>query len=319
MSKKKSLVKHLKKALFKAPKLTDKEVSVLKTLWYKQIFDCPMSLYEISYYLIGEKVDSWEELKAIVNGLFRKDLVEFKSGKYYLKNTKDPNLNSKRNDSIEHIKTAELAVGHLSKIPWIKMICITGSVAALNANKNDDVDLFIVTERNRAWITRLLVVVTLKITNLYRTNTNYAGKICPNIIIDGSNLKWPEAKQTLYTANEIIMMRPIYVKDETYIKFIDSNSWIENYFPNFYWEGLVENPKTPKKLVLEFGFSKTGESKIINVVESLLRSMQKMYMYKKKTTEITKANLIHFNKVDWSTKILDEFSEFNHILEITRG
>jgi len=318
MSKKKSLVKHLKKAFFKIPKLTDKEVSVLKTLWYKQIFDCPMSLYEISYYLIGEKVSSWEELKTVVNDLFRKDLVEFKSGKYYLKNAKEPGSSSKRNDSQDHIKIAELAANYISKIPWIKMICITGSVAALNASKNDDIDLFMVTGKNRVWISRLLVVLMLKITNLYRTNTNYAGKICPNIILDESNLEWPKTKQTLYTANEIVMMRPIYVKNETYIKFIDSNSWIEKYFPNFYWEKLAKNPETTNKFVFEFGFSKDEGSKIIDVLETLLRTMQKMYMYKKKTTEITKTNLIHFNKVDWSNKILDEFSEFDRILEITR-
>ena len=42
------------------------------------------------------------------------------------------------------------------------MIAITGSVANYDAEENDDIDLLIVTEKNRLWITRGFVFLILK-------------------------------------------------------------------------------------------------------------------------------------------------------------
>ncbi len=311
MSKKKNLVKHLKRTLSKDIKISEKEKGVLRTLWYKQIFDCPIGMYEISHYLMGNRIDSLEELKYLLTELFRKDLIEFNNGKYHFKNAKDTNWVSRKNDSKELVGKGMEIAKVVSKIPWITMIGLTGSVSALNAGKNDDIDFFIVTEKNRAWITRLFLVLLLKFMNVYRTDKNYAGKICPNIIIDETQLEWPKAKQNLYTANEILMLRPIYYRNNQYFRFLNYNAWVNKFFPNFFWDTYVGQTTPNKKLELP-------HSKIIDGVEFMLRTAQRVYMKRKKTTEITKPNLIHFNKVDWTKKILDELEEVENLLKLNR-
>lgn len=304
MSKKKNLAKHLKRNFSKDQNFSPLEISVLKTLWYKQIFNCPMSLYEIKHFLVDQKIETREELKNTVNELFRKNLIEFGSGKYYFKHLHDALNPARKSNSVELINTSKEIIKNLSTIPWIKLISITGSVSALNANKNDDIDIFIIAEKNRVWLTRAFVVFMLKTMKAYRSEKDYAGKICPNIIIDESKLEWPKHRQNIYTANEILMMRPVYNKHETYIKFLNSNAWLNQFFPNFTWDQNLNNSS-----------KEIPQSKILNIAEWIIQQLQKLYMARKKTTEITKPKFIHFNKFDWSQKILDEFAQFEALIK----
>jgi hypothetical protein len=175
------------------------------------------------------------------------------------------------------------------------MICITGSVAAFNASKSDDIDFFIVTEKNRVWITRLLVVLILKLSGLYRTDADAAEKICPNLFIDETCSEWSKDQRNIYVAHEIALMHPIFYRDNAYFDFLKANSWVKDFFDM----PAIHSETKPKFRPI---------SKIGDFFEFLARSLQILYMSKGKTTEITKSGIIHFNKNDWSKKILKEFN-----------
>jgi hypothetical protein len=195
------------------------------------------------------------------------------------------------------MEVAKNIVKVLSVIPWVKLIGVTGSVAAFNAKDDSDIDFFIISARNRLWLTRFFTVLILKAIGRYRTNEDYTGKVCPNIYIDEQNLSWPKNKRNLFIAQEIIMMHPVLNRSNTYFNFIKANQWIFEYFRNF-------NISFPVKTEKEF-----MHSQIINSVENMSRKLQIWYMKKKKTSEITERGIIHFNREDWTNKILIKYEE----------
>ena len=58
---------------------------------------------------------------------------------------------------------AKKAARILFKIPTIKFVGVTGSLAMMNANENSDIDLMIITSRGTLWLSRLVILVLLVI------------------------------------------------------------------------------------------------------------------------------------------------------------
>ena len=60
-------------------------------------------------------------------------------------------------------------------------------------------------------------------------------KICLNLWLDETALSLPRNQRNLYTAHEVVQVKPILDRDYTYLKFIIANLWLKNYLPN--WKG----------------------------------------------------------------------------------
>ncbi len=274
--------------------------AILETLRYRSIFSSRVTFHQLCTFFIcpeepleieiNEKV-----IKQRLEYLIKKKRISYKKGLYYLFGHKTVNWNSRAANSRKLLKEAYETANILKQIKWIKMLAVTGSVAAYNAQKKDDIDVFIITEKNRLWLTRFFVVLLLKLHNKYRTDENFHKKVCPNIYLSDDALMWEKSKQNIYTAHEILLMHPLINRDDTYFKFISSNKWLFSYFPFF----KVNMPKKPKA-------SSKYNSSIIDTVEFIAMTIQLWYMRDKKTTEVVSSNFIHFNKFDHAEKILKD-------------
>lgn len=168
-------------------------------------------------------------------------------------------LRLKQKISLSKIKKASKIAHLLSKIPTIKLICATGSIAVDNAKSDADLDLFIVTANNTLWLTRPIVFILLKILRLRRTtklpehnSKKVKDKVCDNLWLDESALKIPQNKRNLYTAHEVLQAKPLFDRGGYYQKFIHANSWTKKYLANAYshscggglWSPLRGNPSS---------------------------------------------------------------------------
>src|SRR5690349_8836372 len=91
------------------------------------------------------------------------DKEEFKKWhagkKAELKKLKTISLKEKlqrKKDSEKKIRIDQKAAKLLDKVPTIKLLAITGSLAMKNARKESDIDLMIVTSKDSLWTTRLI-------------------------------------------------------------------------------------------------------------------------------------------------------------------
>ncbi len=69
-------------------------------------------------------------------------------------------------------------------IPFIRTVAVTGSVAYGSATKWDDIDLFIVTKRNRLWISALLTLVLVRLNKLLILRPPHLSLFCLSYVHD---------------------------------------------------------------------------------------------------------------------------------------
>ena len=267
--------------------------AILDTLSYRAIFDYPMSYRQLYTYLITPEPVPIDEFRVELRNLCKGRKVKTKSDLFHAEGIEPVNWHTRAENSRNLLTEVSHVIAHLKSIPWVKMIAVTGAVAARNAPRDDDIDLFIITAKDRLWITRFFVVLYCKIFNVYRTDASPAGKICPNLFISEDSMSWPKSKRNLYVAHEILLMHPIYSKDAAYFRFLAANRWVLQYFKNFYFDHVITPTLTHK------------HSTLVNIFEKLMMHFQLRYMKKKITTEVVNAKLLHFAKTDHSQRILN--------------
>lgn len=290
------------------------EKMITDTLKYRQIFSCPMNAFQIWSYLLLPKPQEFPYEKHKDSYLIYKTTSEFvnlldrlaqnfkivKNGALYsLKKVDYEDYEKNKIHAKKLIESAFRVSDLLQKIPWIEMIAVTGSVAALNAQTNSDIDLLIITKPKRLFLSRLFVVLILKVLGIYWNKKDPAGKICPNIFMARNNLAWETKKQNFYTANEVSLVYPIYSKNNCYFDFLDQNKWICDYLPNFSIH--VENCPTVKIC------NECKSNLLIDLLEFTSRKAQMAYMRKKQTKEVVQNDFIHFNIHDKTHSVMQSF------------
>lgn len=283
------------------------EEAILKTLLYSDIFDYPLSKDEVWKYLISKKIEDKQSFLKCIN---RKNF-SFSHNKtfYFVRGRED--LIKKREEKekygLEKIKYAKKIISKLSLIPTVYFIGISGALAMKNSDKNDDIDLFVITAKNSVWITRFVMVLMLKSLGLYRkrNDKNYANKICLNMLIDKTALRFSQKRNDLYTAHEIAQIMPVFNRDNTYKKFIYANDWVNSFLPN------VFSPVSK----ITFASKKSLTNKLVEFLltilplESTAKVVQIRYMKKHMTRETVSDNFLAFHPFDYKTYVLKNYKK----------
>jgi len=186
------------------------------------------------------------------------------------------------------LKIAKKASVLISKIWTVKFVGITGALAMNNAGKDDDIDLMIITKENTLWTTRLLVYIFLKTANFKIRSPRdklEKDKLCINLWLDENDLAWNKDERNIYTAHEIAQVIPIVDKKESYQKFLWSNKWILDYWPN------SVNIEYKNKTVT----TKNNRS----IIEKLAFNLQYCYTKNKITREVVTPTRAIFHPNDW--------------------
>jgi len=286
------------------------KISIIKTISYSSFFGFPLSFYEITNNLISQSKFSEKIIKKNLEELVDAKIIRKTKGRYIIAGIKNVDREKRLKKTSEILKKNKPYLKIIFKIPWIKMISLTGSIANQNADEDADIDLLFITESNRLWICRGLVFTVLKIMGKLPSDKSKR-EICPNIFMEENNLGWPKKRRNLYVAQNIISMKPYLWRDEEiYFKFIKANNWISKYYPNF----IIDFPKEIKK-------KKQRKNLIMSLIESWAMKIQVSHMRKSITTEIVNQKLIHFNKNDSSKRVLSGYKKIykDTLKKIKRG
>ncbi|MEO7213477.1 hypothetical protein [Mucilaginibacter sp.] len=199
--------------------------NILAALAYFDMFDYPLTYGEI-YLFLGEKHCQAQFSEAINYLVAGKMIYQF--DKFYsLKN--DYLIIIRRNcgnqKAAEMIAKAKEVGQFLIKFPYVRGIGISGSLSKNFADERSDIDLFIITAKNRLWVARTLMHCFKKFTFLVNKQHNY----CMNYYIDEQQLQI--AEKNIYTAIETDTLIPLE-GDVVFEKFYAANSWTRTFLPN---------------------------------------------------------------------------------------
>lgn len=278
--------------------------SILKTVCYADIFDFPLKEEEVGRWVNDIKILRDYDIKKANGVITHQNRFMFLKGREELivKRT-EREIISKRK-----IQTAKNIINFLKFIPTIKLVGLSGSVAAGNADRNDDIDFFIVAQKGTLWLTRFITTIVVEFFARRRrpNETNVADKICLNMFVDEDYLAIPKEKQNIYTAHEVCQLKALYNRDSTYEKFLAANKWARKYLPNGidtrilgYYDIRRKKEKALNILI----------SQLLNILNLITKHLQLWYMRRHKTTELISNGMLAFHPKDYTRDVLGAFEK----------
>ena len=123
----------------------------------------------------------------------------------------------------------------IAAFPYIRSVCVSGSLSKHSMRPDSDIDFFLITHPNRLWLARTLLVVFKKIF-LFNSHKYF----CVNYFVDTRHLEIEEKNQ--FTATEIITLLPMYGQ-EWYHAFCRKNAWAWRQFPLMPQRPVQEVPR----------------------------------------------------------------------------
>ena len=111
----------------------------------------------------------------------------------------------------------------IARLPFVRMVAISGALAMDNAADQTDIDYFIVTETGRLWSARAQTIALVRLVAVT------GDVLCPNYFVADNMLSFSE--RNLFTAHEIVQMVPVSGRD-VYRRLRELNPWTASFLPN---------------------------------------------------------------------------------------
>ncbi|HFQ94707.1 MAG TPA: hypothetical protein ENK32_11895 [Anaerolineae bacterium] len=201
--------------------LTELETAVWRTIAYADGFDYPMTAVEIHRYLEGLPASLADVQNVLTNNRQQPGFTN-----YHTLPGRDGIIKIRRQRERRARQLWPHAAHYarlIARIPFVRMVAVTGSLAMNNAAPDADVDYLIVTEHGRLWLCRALIIGVVKLA------ARQGVILCPNYILSENALQFPE--QNLYTARELCQMVPLSGLT-VYWKMRRLNEWTDRFLPN---------------------------------------------------------------------------------------
>ena len=261
------------------------EENILRVLLYFDIFQYPLTAEELFIFLPQNSItldDFKGHLKNIT--LDKISNVKENNGFYFAKNNFHYNSIriEKEKYSLKHWKIARAMTHIIKRFPFVRAVFITGSLSKNSSSKASDIDFMIVTQKNRLWVSRTLLMLFKKL--FLFNNYKY---FCINYSITEDLLEIED--KNIYTAIEVVTTKSTYNSDMLK-NFIKSNKWINSFLPNYKYENSTLHNSNYKincrksyfQIFLELCFP----DKLTNKLDKYLQEKTNEY-WKKKHSELS--------------------------------
>jgi hypothetical protein len=201
------------------------ELAILRTVLYASLFEYPLTLGELHQTLLESSLTSKEILRTYNASPRLRAGIEHSGGCFVPAGRTSWIAQRRRREarSWALVKRHRRLLALLRHLPYVRMVALSGSVAASNADKGADLDLFVVTKGPRVWLITLAVIALAKLLGQRRV-------VCLNFVVSDHQLSI--AREDLFAANQIIHLRPLS-GPETFQAFLDANPFVRRFYPNF--------------------------------------------------------------------------------------
>jgi len=279
--------------------MPDLNQAVINTLTYSDYFHSPLTFDELFSRLINYPTSRCALSLALARTIRSHLLVQTDS--YYHLPGRESLVHLcryRKQASASKLALARSRSHLLSRLPGIVAIYLTGAVAVGNATPSDDLDLMIITDSGKLWITRLLLTLLTSLLGWRRLpqSGHFTNKLCLNLYLTPISLKLPPSRRSLYTAYELIQAVPLYDPHHTHQALLSSNSWLKHYLPNY------QLPSRPRSFVTH------NPSLPIRLIERFTYLAQLAYMRPKQTRELITPHVAFFHPRDPSQPLLSRLN-----------
>jgi hypothetical protein len=228
------------------------ELAVLRTVIYASLFDYPLTLDQLHQSLVGvraekESIASWWRSSDLLQSA-----IEHRDGLFFPAGRRDLIATRTRREALsrELLDRDQKILSMLSRLPFVRMAALSGSLAHLNAEGSADLDLFVITAPHRVWSVTVAALVLSKLFGFRR-------HLCMNYVISEHALKI--VPEDMFTANQIIHLRPVF-GSSTFERFVKANGFVRDFYPNFELpKSQAPGPKPLAERMLSLGPAQLAE------------------------------------------------------------
>ncbi len=214
-----------------------------RTLLYYEIFDHPLTADEI-FYLFPANSLSRVTMSSWLDKLTDEGLLSAADGFFQLNGRQFSKIRAERHRRARRrMRIARFMAHIIKRFPFVRAVFISGDLSKGVANPRSDIDYVIITSPGRLWITRTLLMLFKKLFLL-----NSKKYFCLNYYIDTECLTLQE--RNYYTATEIAHLKPLF-NMELYLRYLNANNWIKEFFPNYQNCGLNSYEANNRKSLLQ--------------------------------------------------------------------
>jgi len=201
--------------------------AVLEALAYADVYDWPLAADEVHRFLpmVADAADVTAALDAMVaaSEIGLRDGLYTLRGREWLVAQRRARAADSQRMWTEVARRARL----LAWIPWIRLVAVSGSLAVSAARAGDDIDIFVVTDDGRLWLSRALTIAVGRLP--LRGHAGPRSVLCPNYLLSESALTLRE--RDVYTAHELVQLVPLFGA-RAYRELLARNAWYRDFLPN---------------------------------------------------------------------------------------
>lgn len=215
------------------------ELAVLRAVTYAGLFQFPLTPAEARRTLVGCALSETSLMALYRASEFLQARVEYRKGFFVPVGRGDWIVErvGREARSLRLIRAHKRFLNVLCTVPFIRLLAVSGSLAHLNATRDADLDLFIVTSGPRVWSVTVAVVLLAKVMGCRKT-------VCANFTVSDWDLV--VKPQDEFAANQIIHLRPV-IGAEAYREFLEANSFARMVYPGFDVREQVKWPFAPAR------------------------------------------------------------------------
>jgi hypothetical protein len=215
-----------------------------KVLRVSDYLDFPLTLDEVAGYFLPNLNLTPDELRSL---LAEKEFngIPFKIRDGYLLTRSTQSiafrLELERSSAAKLDSAFSLArvLGRL--VPFIRSLAVTGTVAYASADKWDDIDLFMITDRRRLWLSALFTLILVRLYKLLRLRSQDLLRFCLSYVHDEEGFANESVKNrgNPLFARELLKAKLVAGR-RTYRCILEQNSWVGKVYASAYALKLQE-------------------------------------------------------------------------------
>lgn len=214
--------------------MSNLEKAILDTIIYYDIFDYPLTVIELSQWLWKYKCKLSELVFCLKNSDRLKRYIETRNGFYFLKGRRIllDTRKIRRDYSINKWKIGLRAAKFLRTIPFVKAIVLCNSIAYFNAEKDSDIDFFIIIKDKYLWLSRFLITIFLHFLKVRRHGNKVNNRVCLSFYITSNSMNLQELayQKDIHFYYWLLHFVPIF-DTGIYKSFFKENNWLKEYIP----------------------------------------------------------------------------------------
>jgi hypothetical protein len=201
------------------------EQAFLRSVLYAAVFDYPLTADQLHEALIGVRARPDDIARWYEQSYTLQQVIDVSDGYFFPRGRRDllDLRHAREVISRSVLKELRQPLALVLRMPFVRMVALSGSLAHLNASGEADLDLFVITRPNRVWSVTATLLLLARLFGWRR-------QLCLNYVISETQLAVEPAD--LFSANQIVHLRPL-AGETVYRRFIAANPFVQAFYPNF--------------------------------------------------------------------------------------